>query len=146
MPSAASTSTMIGTCGARVSGTSSAPVVPGTSTATRCALYDGIASTRNCGRQSSSQHMTSRVGRWAVTRVAIMSSSPRTALTGVPSGAFTESGTPKYARKYSDAVSSRSSFSERSAMAPSLSVELAGRERHESRNAGRQRDPWRSRR
>ena len=33
------------------------------------------------------------------------SSSPRTALTGVPSGAVTLSGTPKKARKYSDAVS-----------------------------------------
>ena len=51
-----------------------------------------------------------------------MSSSPRTAFTGVPSGAFTESGTPKYARKYSDAVSSSSSFSVRSAMAASLSA------------------------
>ena len=40
-----------------------------------------------------------------------MSSSPRTALTGVPSGALTESGTPKNARKYSDAVSSSRSFS-----------------------------------
>ena len=36
------------------------------------------------------------------------SSSPRTALTGVPSGAVTLSGTPKKARKYSEAVSSRS--------------------------------------
>ena len=34
------------------------------------------------------------------------SSRPRTALTGVPSGAFIDSGTPKKARKYSDAVSS----------------------------------------
>ena len=34
------------------------------------------------------------------------SSSPRTALTGVPSGAGTVSGTPKKARKYSDGVSS----------------------------------------
>ncbi|EPJ40492.1 putative 5'-3' exonuclease [Streptomyces afghaniensis 772] len=33
------------------------------------------------------------------------SSSPRTAFTGVPSGAFTESGTPKKARKYREAVS-----------------------------------------
>src|SRR5260370_3959174 len=35
-----------------------------------------------------------------------MSSSPRTALTGVPSGARTVSGTPKNARKYSEAESS----------------------------------------
>src|SRR3954452_15202093 len=33
------------------------------------------------------------------------SSSPRTALTGVPSGPRNESGTPKYARKYKEAVS-----------------------------------------
>ena len=64
----------------------------------RCALYDGIASTRKAGRQSSSQQATSSVGRYAVTRVAIMSRNPRTALTGVPSGAVTDSGTPKYAR------------------------------------------------
>ena len=98
---------MIGTCGGERSGTSSPPSCR--ARATRCALYDGIASTRNCGRQSSSQHMTSRRRPVPVTSVAIMSSSPRTAFTGVPSGAFTESGTPKYARKYSDAVSSRSS-------------------------------------
>lgn len=35
-----------------------------------------------------------------------MSMRPRTAFTGVPSGAFTDSGTPKKARKYSDGVSS----------------------------------------
>src|SRR5690349_17143669 len=34
------------------------------------------------------------------------SSSPRTALTGLPSGDRTESGTPKNARKYKEAVSS----------------------------------------
>lgn len=34
------------------------------------------------------------------------SNSPRIALTGVPSGARNEAGTPKYARKYSEAVSS----------------------------------------
>ena len=34
------------------------------------------------------------------------SSSPRTALTGIPFGATTLSGTPKKARKYSEAVSS----------------------------------------
>ena len=35
-----------------------------------------------------------------------MSSSPRTAFTGVPSGALKLSGTPWKARKYNDAVSS----------------------------------------
>ena len=39
-----------------------------------------------------------------------MSRKPRTALTGVPSGAVNESGTPKNARKYSEAESSRSSL------------------------------------
>src|SRR5688500_7050400 len=68
-----------------------------------------MASTRNAGRQSSSQHATSRLGRRVATRRAVMSSRPRTALTGVPSGARTESGTPKKARKYSEAVSSRRS-------------------------------------
>src|SRR5258706_8643147 len=51
------------------------------------------------------QH-TRRSGRRSVTSRAIMSISPRTALTGVPSGAFTDSGTPKKARKYSEGVSS----------------------------------------
>ena len=37
-----------------------------------------------------------------------MSRKPRTALTGVPSGAVNDSGTPKNARKYSDAESSSS--------------------------------------
>ena len=116
MPSAASTSMITGTCAASAGGTSSSPVVPGTSRATRCALYDGIAATRNAGRQSSSQQATSRVGRWSTTSRAIMSSSPRTALTGVPSGARTESGTPKNARKYSEALSSSSSLSRGSVM------------------------------
>jgi hypothetical protein len=40
-----------------------------------------------------------------------MSRNPRTALTGVPSGARTESGTPKNARKYSEAESSSISLS-----------------------------------
>src|SRR6202040_1461638 len=48
----------------------------------------------------------SRAGCRARTSRVIMSSSPRTALTGVPSGARTVSGTPKNARKYSEAVSS----------------------------------------
>ena len=103
---------MTGTCGASGSGTSSTSAA---ASATRCALYVGIAATRNSGRQSSSQQQTSRVGRWSVTSRAMKSSNPRTALTGVPSGAVTDSGIPKNARKYSDAVSS-SSFSERGVM------------------------------
>ena len=61
---------------------------------TRCALYDGSASTRNAGRQSRSRQATSRVGRCSVTSRATMSVNPRTAFTGVPSGAVIVSGTP----------------------------------------------------
>src|SRR3954454_18914943 len=103
IPKAASTSMMIGTCGSSAAGVSS---VPRAGSASRCALYDGSAATRNAGRQSSSQHATSRRGRRCVTSVATMSRNPRTALTGVPSGAFTDSGTPKNARKYREAESS----------------------------------------
>src|SRR6516162_7634115 len=101
-PAACSTSSITGTCTASAGGTSSD--VP--SAASRCALYDGSAATRKAGRQSASQHATSRAGCRARTSRVIMSSSPRTALTGVPSGARTVSGTPKNARKYSEAVSS----------------------------------------
>src|SRR5580704_2884059 len=103
-PDASSTSSISGTCAASAGGTSSPP-----SAARRCALYDGTAWTRKAGRQSASQHATSRAGCRARTSRVIMSSSPRTALTGVPSGAWTVSGTPKNARKYSEAVSSNMS-------------------------------------
>ena len=49
-------------------------------------------------------------GSRSVTSRAMKSSSPRTALTGVPSGALMLSGTPKKARKYSEAVSSSMSL------------------------------------
>src|SRR5690606_18293006 len=52
-----------------------------------------------------SMHATSSSGECAFTSVAVMSSSPRTAFTGMPSGAVIDSGTPKKARKYSDGVS-----------------------------------------
>src|SRR3954462_1296288 len=103
MPNAARTSAMTGTCGSSAAGVSS---VPSAGLATRCALYEGSAATRNAGRQSSSQHATSRRGCRCVTSVATMSRNPRTALIGLPSGAFTDSGTPKKARKYRDAESS----------------------------------------
>ena len=73
---------------------------------TRCALYVGIRSTRHCGRQSSSQQPTRWVGWYSATSRVMMSSNPRTALTGVPSAALHLSGTPKNARKYSEAESS----------------------------------------
>src|SRR5580704_4156790 len=100
-PEASSTASISGTCAARAGGTSSPP-----SADNRCALYEGTAATRKAGRQSASQHATSRAGCRARTSRVIMSSSPRTALTGVPSGARTVSGTPKNARKYSEAESS----------------------------------------
>ena len=78
-----------GTCGLSSSGTSSPP-----SGATRCALYDGSASTRNAGRQSSSQQATSRSGPCVVSSRAVMSRKPRTALIGRPSGVVTLVGTP----------------------------------------------------
>lgn len=86
---------MTGTCGESVSGTSSWSGPVSVSTATRCALYDGIRSTRHCGRQSASMQATRSSGRWSLTRRSMNSSSPRTAFTGVPSGAFTDSGMPK---------------------------------------------------
>ena len=95
---------MIGTCTSSGSGTSSMSTALGRAATTRCALYDGSRSTRHCGRQSSSQQQTRSVGWYSPTSLAIMSRSPRTALTGVPSGAAI-SGTPKKARKYMEAVS-----------------------------------------
>jgi hypothetical protein len=94
MPRAVSASTMTGTCGVSVSGTTSVSGPTGAASATRCALYVGSRSTRHCGRQSSSQQAISSVGEKSVTSRPIMSSSPRIALTGIPSGDFTVSGMP----------------------------------------------------
>ena len=88
-PAAVSTSRITGIWTVRPSGTCSVP-----SGLARCALYDGIAATRNAGRQDASMHATRRTGCRARTRRVIMSSSPRTAFTGVPSAAVTVSGTP----------------------------------------------------
>src|SRR6476620_5746172 len=94
MPKASRISRIMSTCGVRSSGTSSMSGWPcGSSTATRCALYDGIKSTRHCGRQSSSRHTTSRDGCSRVISVA-------TASTGRPSGALIDEGTPKYERNH----------------------------------------------
>ena len=97
---------MTGICVASGSGVTSASGSSSRSSTTRCALYDSSSSTRHAGRQSSSQQQTMRSGSRSVTSRVMKSSSPRTALTGVPSGAVIESGTPKKARKYSEAVSS----------------------------------------
>lgn len=89
---------MTGTWGERVSGisSSSGSAEPaGASSATRCALYEGIRSTRHWGRQSKSIQATRSSGWWSWTSRAMKSSRPRTAFTGVPSGALTDSGTPK---------------------------------------------------
>lgn len=95
-PTASSTASITGTCGDSASGTSSASGVPGpVPAATRWALYEGISSTRQAGRQSASMQATRVSGRWSATSRAMKSSSPRTAFTGVPSGARTDSGTPK---------------------------------------------------
>ncbi len=59
---------MIGTCGMSRSGVSSMSGARGSSTATRWALYDGISSTRQAGRQSSSQQHTSSAGSYRLTR------------------------------------------------------------------------------
>ncbi len=113
---------MIGTCRSSGSGTSSmSGFGPGRSATTRCALYDGIRSTRHCGRQSLSHAQTRWVGRYSPTSRLMKSMKPRTAFTGVPSGAST-SGTPKKARKYIDAESrtiSRCSVATRPESAPS---------------------------
>ena len=98
---------MIGICCSSGSGTSSmSGVSPGRGATTRWALYDGSRSTRHCGRQSLSQQQARWVGWYSSTSRLMNSSSPRTALTGIPFGATTLSGTPKKARKYSEAVSS----------------------------------------
>jgi enoyl-CoA hydratase/carnithine racemase len=70
-----------------------------------------MAATRQAGRQSASIAATSRVGDVVEINRAMASMSPRTAFTGVPSGAVTDSGTPKNDRKYSEGVSRASSFS-----------------------------------
>ena len=85
---------MIGTCTSSGSGTTSTSGPPATTYSTRCDLYDGIRSTRHWGRQSLSQQHTRCVGRYSPTSREMKSSSPRTAFTGVPSGALNESGTP----------------------------------------------------
>ncbi len=95
---------MTGSWTVSATGTSSAPsVLPA---ATRWALYDSSSATRNRGRQSASKQATSRVGRISAIWRAKVSSRPRTAFTGVPSGERTDRGTPWKARKYSDGVSS----------------------------------------
>ena len=88
-PAASSTWVTIGICTARPGGVCSDP-----SGSARCALYDGMAATRNSGRQSASRQATSRAGRTSLTSRVIVSSRPRTAFTGVPSGAVTVSGIP----------------------------------------------------
>ena len=95
-PAAASTSRITGTCGSSPPGTTSGTPTGAVSgpPATRCALYVGSAFTRNAGRQSRSRHATSRPGRRSVSSRETMSQNPRTALTGVPSGAVIDSGTP----------------------------------------------------
>ena len=114
MPIAARTSSSTGTCGDSSSGTTSrlaagAAVSPPTviagcasatwGVATRWVLYDGISCTRQAGRQSRSRQATTRVGlASAITRL-MMSSEPRTALTGRPFGAVIDDGTAKNARK-----------------------------------------------
>src|ERR1700687_1523660 len=59
-----------------------------------------MRSTRNCGRQSRSTATPSRLGRCWVITTAIESMNPRTALTGRPSGALIDDGTPKYERNH----------------------------------------------
>ena len=54
-----------------------------------------MRSTRHCGRQSSSRQTTKRRGRSRVITVATASRNPRSALTGLPSGAVIDEGTPK---------------------------------------------------
>src|SRR3954447_20216481 len=109
MPNASSTSRMIGTCTSSGSGTSSMSGPDGTSATTRCDLYVGSSSTRQCGRQSLSQQQTSSSGSYCSTSREMKSMKPRTAFTGVPSSAVI-SGTPKKARKYIEAESSNSSL------------------------------------
>ena len=89
IPAAISTWVISGICTARPGGVCSVP-----SGSARCALYDGMALTRKAGRQSASRQATSRSGDRSLTSLAMASSSPRIALTGVPSGAVTVSGIP----------------------------------------------------
>jgi hypothetical protein len=89
IPAAVSTWVISGICTARPGGVCSVP-----SGSARCALYDGRTATRNAGRQSASRQATSRSGVRPLTSRAIVSSRPRIALTGVPSGAVTVSGIP----------------------------------------------------
>src|SRR4029450_12709687 len=112
MPNASSSSRMIGTCTLSASGTIStstpASPLPAPPGASRCVLYDGMSRTRQAGRQSSSRAQMSRPGRRVRISVATKSRKPRTALTGVPSGArAADSGMPKNARKYRLAESTR---------------------------------------
>ncbi|CNM33755.1 Uncharacterised protein [Mycobacterium tuberculosis] len=101
---------IMSTCGVSSSGTSSTSGWPlGSGSATRCALYDGIRSTRNCGRQSKSRQTASRFGRCCVITTAMESMKPRTALTGRPSGAVIDDGTPKNERNHMLAPSSSTS-------------------------------------
>ncbi len=88
-PRAARTCSITGICAVSAGGASSEP-----SARARWALYDGTAATRKAGRQSASMQAIRAAGERPRTSRAIMSSRPRTALTGVPSGAVSVSGTP----------------------------------------------------
>src|SRR3954471_14730286 len=101
-----------------------------------------MRSTRHCGRQSSSRHTTRRLGRSRVMTVATASRKPRTALTGLPSGAVIEEGTPKKERNHMLAPSSSNTGAatvtdssvryglQRGSNRP-CGVELSGRGRHQ---------------
>jgi hypothetical protein len=56
------------------------------SVATRWALYEGRASVRNAGRQSSSTHIATSFGRWSTSRRASMFKKPYTPRAGSESG------------------------------------------------------------
>src|SRR2546423_12104554 len=111
MPNASSSSMMIFICGSTGSGGSSGP-------ATRGDLYEGIASTRNCGRQSASRATTSFDGRRAGRRRERKFRKPSAAFTFVPPGAF-HSGTAGYGRYARLAASTRSA-------APAIGVRRGG--------------------
>ena len=93
MPIASSTSSITGTCGERVSGTSSS-----SGPRLRGLLGDPVRLVRGdqvdppLRAPVASMQATRSSGRWSWTSRAMKSSSPRTAFTGVPSGARTESG------------------------------------------------------
>src|SRR5699024_7132970 len=99
-PAASRSSQITSTCGSSDSGASS-PL----SAATRWALYPGIRSPRQSGRQFRSSAATSPDGRYSSTSTATMSQNPRTALAGVPSGPVIFSGTEWKARNHSPALS-----------------------------------------